>query len=825
MNSRLPHFRASRAPVTCGFYRRCIMNEMRLVPASLLCLMASLVFADPSLRERLASEDPTLRRAAAEDLTKHWEDLPAETLEELMRLSNDEDAEVAAAARVIHATVLGRRRFGPWLAQKASGLREDASLGDDVLQDRLSWAAGEWREGRASDVELGAFLSEAWEAAGRCPLLEESLIGPLSDVRPYARLFAGMLHLPDLPADQRAGLLQALISAGDDRYADELLPYLDSRDRDLLNLALDGLARLHAQKHFDRIKAFLASGDPGTQWSAISALSRLDSAACAPLSRPFIGSPDEYLARRAISIAVDTEDRDALPALVKRLDDKELREEAACAIGALGGRLPEEKREAVFWGSARCDTEMERAVFGEKLSPADRDWLLREVGSGQAERRERAAIVLADMLAKEDLPRLRPVFDDSPARVRRRMMGAFGQLPAGERILFLRELLTDDSAEIRAEAARWLTNEGDRASAGAIAKLLNSTNDHTAARAAWDLLDLGAIDRADLLVRQLSREGMAGEWAAEALVQLDARDRAPALREFADRHADKSFGKTLLNTWCGSEDEERLVALLDDPDSLVRTSAFLALIRLGCLVRFSDGIRACQGPAGELPDDLLIPLFESEHPDALRILLEQPVIAGPREAVEPRFPWLRLMAGISPAGFRKLPADVQRDARRRLRNLSERAWTPVRMLARTALARHGFSSDAELLELARAARAKPQASERFICYPFLYIGGVVEAIAWAKEPKACERMFGPITPSSQIVTEQDLDALLRTLGLELGPGTLHLQQRSAPGIQTTVAAILRRQVPDGGTWVIDGRAVRVMSLWEAADFWREKLGK
>ena len=791
--------------------------------AAFACRAAS---ADPdpkSLRDRLSSEDAAVRTTTAEEILERWEELPAATLEELDRLRADRDPEVAAAAKRIRALVLARRAVGPWLAERVGELPAAAESGSSGAL--LRWAGDHWLQGRASDAELERFLAAAWEAGGGCPAFTPDLIEFCQEVRAFARLYAGWLKAKDLPADRRIQVLSLLERAGNPAFAGEFLPFLDSGDDRERTAAIKGLGEIGTDDATERLTPFLEDADLYLRRAAIDALRRRGAKGTAAEIRKLVEDPSDTVALAAIRTLAEWEDRESLPTFERALDRWDLREAAACAIGRLGGRLPAEKRSAVFWNSSICASEMEAAMFGETLSARDRDMLLHVLVSGEPDRRKRAAEVLADLLAPEDLPRLRPIFDESPAHLRHLLRYAFDRLPREERARTWRELLTDDAKEVRVYAVAGLTDMGERSAAGEIAKLLHSSDAWTVSVTALCLQLLGAWERSGDLARLLSRTDSAGRRAAAALGDLDARETAPLLEPMALREAviDREKAVLALIRWSTAKDEERLVAWLTDEDDGIQRAACVALIRLGRFDKAWAWILTYFQRDRPLTEELLLPLLESGREEAVQFALKLPAVSQSWDHTS--CPWLRMMSAIRPETFRSLPKADQRDSLRRLRNMHERSDVAVRLMAGAALARLGALSRTELLRVLEDAEAEASEYADFSQYPHLYLDEVLNSLNWAREPESTARLWQPVTTAAQVVTREDLATVLKSIGLELGSSTEDLCARTAPGVRTTVAEILKRQLRGERVWVMDGKSLRLITTCEAAAWWRERLAK
>ncbi|MCE9581390.1 MAG: HEAT repeat domain-containing protein [Planctomycetes bacterium] len=787
----------------------------------ILAFAGAVALAGPreDLRAKLASNDVGVRNAATAALLDRWEEMTPAEVSDLEALSEDTEAEVAAAARETMEGVRARRRYGPWLWERASGLATRIGEDKDAVEGELVWAAGEWRNGHASDRELGEFLSEAWRANDGPPPYSRELAEESKGARSFARLFDAWIQTGALKEDTMGVAMEALASAGDPAYAGTLVPDLESQDTGLRHAALKGLADLKAEGEWKKAIPLLHDPIELLRRRALQTLVALNAKESAPEVRKSLEDPSEEVIKVALRALAEWKDSESLPAFEKFIADVRFQEIAAEGLVALGKRLPDACRLEVYRKFGNNQPEYLAAVFGDHLGAGDRDALIAMTASEKDGLK--ATIALQRLLDPEEALAL---MIDGPAVVRRAVLPALSRLPREKALAVFRHLLKeDDDAWVRGTAAGGLADLGDRASAADLVPLLHSRHDIAFVGGYLALAGLGAIEQAPDIARGLHGNNDRQRLATRALDWLDAREFAPAIREESESgEAWNRKGATeLLIRW--SDDADWLASQLESANDQVHVEACDRLIRLGHLDRVWDWFLGHHDFDGLYPDSTLVALLDSGQARASELVMTMPARqkAGHMTAYF-RIPWTWAVSHAAPVAFSAMPKRLRADTVRRLRNLSGLPFIDVEMPAKIALARLGELSDDELRALFESAAVQERID---FDHPgrSTYLQEVLAALSAAKEPASWDLLHRPLTPAKQIVTEADLTAAAAAAGLRVDTGDTFIRLRTAPGATTTLRTILERQAPLHHVWVLEGRTIRFIPRDGAIDYWRRRL--
>ncbi|KAF0246103.1 MAG: peptidase C14 caspase catalytic subunit [Planctomycetota bacterium] len=695
-------------------------------------------------------------------------------------------------------------------------MEEEVASGRAQLPDELIWAAEEWLDGRASDRELAEFLSEAWRVNGACPPFSDVVVNASWRVRPFARLFDAWAKFESLEAWQRLLVVTALGYSGDATFAPALVAYLDTNDAYLKYAALDGLANIGSPEVAKSVIPLLHDPSTRIRKQAIATLASMDAREAVEAIRECLKDEDEGVVAWAIDVLAAWRDESVFPFLEARLEDGD--QGTALAFARLGKRIPEKHRLEMFWLLDDDSPEFLWSVFGDRLADGDRKVLVDGLGKDGLREQLRAQRTLGALLETKEALHL---LEDQPAAIRRTAALALKRLPRDEQIGVLRTLLGDDDREVRIIAAAGLSALGDRDSAPGIAKMLTSRDDRVAIEAGYSLSILGAIEQAPHIALGLDRTGYRASTAMYVSWHLDAREFEPAIRERAA--AGDGTARWLLTLWSGEGDADWLASLLEADHELVQQMACDRLIRLGELDRAWEWILAHRDDGTER-EGMLVALLESGQPGAAEFVMTLPKGCMRSQRYLPiHQTWPRVISRASPSAFAKMPKHLRATIVRRLRNFAAMPFVDVQMLARVSLARLGELSDAQARLLLDAASVKEK-GDAYRPKPSRYLDEVFVSLNAAREPDGWERVHRTIETARQVVTEADFAEAVSKAGLVLDPGDARLRFRTAPGVVTSLARMLERQMPYSHVWVLEGRKLRLIQRDAAAEYWRKRLG-
>jgi len=415
-----------------------------------------------------------------------------------------------------------------------------------------------------------------------------------------------LLTNPDPYPYARMSVVEALAIIGSERAVNLLLQCLKDEDPIIRVDAAVRVGETRNERAIETLITALQSDNLPLRAHATRALGHIGSEKAIEPLRTALKDGERMVRGDAIEALKDIGTEAAAEALTVVLQDEDgfLRQKAILAIGAIGS----EKYIEVLLLCLRGDSELRSYVAQalKQINPAKATLALKRILSSEdAQLRQTAVEVLKLMATNEAIELLLSAARDESSSVRKAVAYSlhsvffFSDINNGEdgdgvsnieatnRKLAVESLiaaLRDEDAEVRAVAARSLTNYHDESAIPYLETALHEENKGVRANAARTLGFLGSKGSVAPLLRALTDE--VSEVRAEAAAALGQLGSAtpidPLLNALLDEDASVRQRAAIALGTIGSTDAvEHLVKALQDEDYKMRACAAMALGQIG----------------------------------------------------------------------------------------------------------------------------------------------------------------------------------------------------------------------------------------------------
>ncbi|MCC6741437.1 MAG: HEAT repeat domain-containing protein [Planctomycetia bacterium] len=764
------------------------------------------------LAERLGSDDPEARQAAMEEICGRYEEWGDADLAVLERAGADADAERAAGARRGQAQVRLLRRIGPALVEcwTTSG---PPDAGDSSTTRRLlEEAAGCWRGGGASDVEVREFLAMIAEAGGdavaACPV---GIVG-MSRCRPLAGLLAERLRkrLDEVGPD-RAKVIRALGQAGDPAFGSLLDGYVFGPP-EVQEACLKAARELKATSAARAIASLSEVGTVKQRVLAVEALGGCATEQEWPALRRRLMDPSPEVRSAAARAVLELRPRGGARWVAPLLKDRDRRVvlSATLACGMLAGPGETGCLFSAAVGSGRRGSYPLGRLLAINRPPGWKERLLAWLDAPDPIRRGIAAEGLRASGARDAGDALLRHSDPGRFEETGDVWYALTQLDPPGVVDRVRALLESPDAAVRSGAAQFANMTRGPRWAPLVTALLDDVSPDVvraaleAAPAAFDPAMLPKVEKLlahpDGLVRGAAAACIGKRGSAKHLPQL------LALLKDADAAQGAAFGLGDLGE-AGAIPGLREVQKGEFPHLRGITARSLALLgstnEIFDLVKVEEAWWSFHDSFHALPPEGVARIA------SLAFQVRDRAWQGwPPEAI------LRMDGGCLAVWD---PRDA-RDFQRRMRNLSTSPEESVRLAALVRLVEWGMAPPG-------AERLLLEATKRFLvderwAYALCFSLAAAHEPAWFRA--ANERRV----LKAELVTCGDVEAWAGEAGASLDMAGFSTVRTWRTGRPASLREVLDETLDVSGRAVyVEGGRARIVLVQEALEFWRRRLGR